>query len=159
MKGFIKDEIPSRWDEIKMTHDELLAKIDDSTDGLKHEHIFPLLIANTKALGAVVQLLQEFNNDWMLNSYQNSYLLIAIKEAPSTCCFTPSGFIILPGSIACVTLVTLIAPSTIRTSTTAAEIVFRSSQTATPRPISSDLGKNQPDFTAKLSSNFFRRVI
>lgn len=81
MKGFIKDEIPSRWDEIKMTHDELLAKIDDSTDGLKHEHIFPLLIANTKALGAVVQLLQEFNNDWMLNSYQNSYLLIAIKEA------------------------------------------------------------------------------
>ena len=64
-----------------MTHDELLAKIDDSTDGLKHEDIFPLLLANTKALGAVVQLLQEFNNDWMLDGYQNSYLLLAIKEA------------------------------------------------------------------------------
>ena len=64
-----------------MTHDELIAYIDDSTDGLKHEHLFEKLFANTKALGAVVQLLQEFNNDWMLNSYQNSYLLIAIKEA------------------------------------------------------------------------------
>lgn len=64
-----------------MTHDELIAYIDDSTDGLKHEHLFEKLLANTKALGAVVQLLQEFNNDWMLNSYQNSYLLIAIKEA------------------------------------------------------------------------------
>ena len=81
MKGFIKDEIPSRWDDNEMTYDELIAYIYDSTDGLKHEHLFEKLLANTKALGAVVQLLQEFNNDWMLNSYQNSYLLIAIKEA------------------------------------------------------------------------------
>ena len=39
-----------------MTHDELLAKIDDSTNGLKHEDIFSLLIANTKALRTVVEL-------------------------------------------------------------------------------------------------------
>jgi hypothetical protein len=39
-----------------MTHDELLAKINDSTDGLKHDDIFPLLIANTQALRAVVEL-------------------------------------------------------------------------------------------------------
>jgi hypothetical protein len=64
-----------------MTHDELLAYIDDSTDGLKHEHLFEKLLANTKALRAVVELLQEFNNDWMLDGYQNSYLLLAIKEA------------------------------------------------------------------------------
>lgn len=64
-----------------MTHDELLAYIDDSTDGLKHEHLFEKLLANTKALGAVVQLLKDFNSDWMLDGYQNSYLLLAIKEA------------------------------------------------------------------------------
>jgi hypothetical protein len=64
-----------------MTHDELIAYIDDSTDGLKHEHLFEKLLANTKALRAVVELLQEFNNDWMLDGYQNSYLLLAIKEA------------------------------------------------------------------------------
>jgi hypothetical protein len=63
-----------------MTHDELIAYIDDSTDGLKHEHLFEKLLANTKALRAVVELLQEFNNDWMLDGYQNSYLLLAIKE-------------------------------------------------------------------------------
>jgi hypothetical protein len=39
-----------------MTHDELLAKINDSTDGLKHDDIFPLLIANTQALRAVLEL-------------------------------------------------------------------------------------------------------
>jgi hypothetical protein len=39
-----------------MTHDELIAYIDDSTDGLKHEDIFPLLLANTHALRAVVEL-------------------------------------------------------------------------------------------------------
>lgn len=65
----------------EVTHDELIAYIDDSTDGLKHEHLFEKLLANTKALGAVVQLLQEFSNDWMLDGYQNSYLLLAIKEA------------------------------------------------------------------------------
>jgi hypothetical protein len=39
-----------------MTHDELIAYIDDSTDGLKHEHLFEKLLANTKALRAVVEL-------------------------------------------------------------------------------------------------------
>lgn len=39
-----------------MTHDELIAYINDSTDGLKHEHLFEKLLANTKALGAVVEL-------------------------------------------------------------------------------------------------------
>jgi hypothetical protein len=39
-----------------MTHDELITYIDDSTDGLKHEHLFEKLLANTKALRAVVEL-------------------------------------------------------------------------------------------------------
>ena len=39
-----------------MTHDELIAYIDDSTDGLKHEHLFEKLLANTNALRAVVEL-------------------------------------------------------------------------------------------------------
>ena len=39
-----------------MTQDELLEEIDDSTDGLKHEHLFEKLLANTKALRAVVEL-------------------------------------------------------------------------------------------------------
>lgn len=39
-----------------MTHDELIAYIDDSTDGLKHEHLFEKLLANTKALRTVVEL-------------------------------------------------------------------------------------------------------
>ena len=39
-----------------MTHDELIKYIDDSTDGLKHEHLFEKLLANTKALRAVVEL-------------------------------------------------------------------------------------------------------
>jgi hypothetical protein len=39
-----------------MTHDELIAYIDDSTDGLKHEHLFEKLLANTQALRAVVEL-------------------------------------------------------------------------------------------------------
>ena len=39
-----------------MTHDELLAKIYDSTNGLKYEDIFILLIENTNALSAVVEL-------------------------------------------------------------------------------------------------------
>ena len=45
-----------------MTHDELLAYIDDSTNGLKHEHLFEKLIANTKALRAVVEYIKP--NDW-----------------------------------------------------------------------------------------------
>jgi hypothetical protein len=32
MKGFIKDEIPSRWDENRMTHDELLIEINRRLD-------------------------------------------------------------------------------------------------------------------------------
>jgi len=39
-----------------MTHDELIAYIDDSTDGLKHKHLFEKLLVNTKALRAVVEL-------------------------------------------------------------------------------------------------------
>jgi hypothetical protein len=46
-----------------MTHDELIAYIDDSTDGLKHEDIFPLLLANTQALRAVVELHKPWNTD------------------------------------------------------------------------------------------------
>jgi hypothetical protein len=45
-----------------MTHDELLAYIDDSTNGLKHEHLFEKLITNTKALRAVVEYIKP--NDW-----------------------------------------------------------------------------------------------
>jgi hypothetical protein len=41
-----------------MTHDELLAKIYDSTNGLKHKDIFILLIENTNALRAAVELHQ-----------------------------------------------------------------------------------------------------
>lgn len=44
-----------------MTHDELIAYIDDSTDGLKHEHLFEKLLANTKALRAVVELHSPFD--------------------------------------------------------------------------------------------------
>jgi hypothetical protein len=39
-----------------MTHDELIAYIDDSTNGLKHEHLFEKLLANTKALRTVAEL-------------------------------------------------------------------------------------------------------
>jgi|LauGreDrversion4_2_1035121.scaffolds.fasta_scaffold1200654_2 hypothetical protein len=45
-----------------MTHDELIAYIDDSTNGLKHEHLFEKLLANTKALRAVVEYIKP--NDW-----------------------------------------------------------------------------------------------
>jgi len=41
-----------------MTHDKLIEYIDDSTDGLKHEHLFEKLLANTKALRAVVEFHQ-----------------------------------------------------------------------------------------------------
>jgi hypothetical protein len=46
-----------------MTHDELIAYIDDSTNGLKHEDIFSLLLANTKALRAVVELHKNYRLD------------------------------------------------------------------------------------------------
>ena len=39
-----------------MTHDELIVYIDDSTNGLKHEHLFEKLLTNTKALRAAVEL-------------------------------------------------------------------------------------------------------
>jgi hypothetical protein len=45
-----------------MTHDELIAYIDDSTNGLKHEHLFEKLLVNTKALRAVVEYIKP--NDW-----------------------------------------------------------------------------------------------
>jgi hypothetical protein len=44
-----------------MTHDELLAYIDDSTNGLKHEHLFEKLLTNTKALRAVVELCRDYS--------------------------------------------------------------------------------------------------
>jgi hypothetical protein len=47
-----------------VTHDELIAYIDDSTDGLKHEDIFPLLLANTKALRAVVELHKPYSGSY-----------------------------------------------------------------------------------------------
>ena len=55
-----------------MTHDKLIKCIDDSTDGLKHEHLFEKLLANTKALRAVVELhkAQEItlpNGEWGSN--------------------------------------------------------------------------------------------
>jgi uncharacterized protein YjbK len=49
MKGFIKDEIPSRWDGNQMTHDELLQKIDYYFD-TDNFHI------HKNALRAVVEL-------------------------------------------------------------------------------------------------------
>jgi hypothetical protein len=45
-----------------MTHDELLALIDDSTNGLKHEDLFEKLLTNTKALRAVVEYIKP--SDW-----------------------------------------------------------------------------------------------
>ena len=39
-----------------MTHDELIAYIDDSTNGLKYKDLFEKLLANTQALRAVVEL-------------------------------------------------------------------------------------------------------
>ena len=45
-----------------MTYDELIAYIDDSTNGLKHEHLFEKLLANTNALRAVVEYIKP--NDW-----------------------------------------------------------------------------------------------
>ena len=55
-----------------MTHDKLIKYIDDSIDGLKHEHLFEKLLANTKALRAVVELhkAQEItlpNGEWGSN--------------------------------------------------------------------------------------------
>ena len=46
-----------------MKHDELIAYIDDSTNGLKHEHLFEKLLANTKALRAVAEL---HKPEWVL---------------------------------------------------------------------------------------------
>jgi hypothetical protein len=46
-----------------MTHDELLALIDDSTNGLKHDDLFEKLLTNTKALRAVVELHKPFEID------------------------------------------------------------------------------------------------
>ena len=46
-----------------MTHDELIYYIDDSTNGLKHEHLFEKLLANTKALRAVVELHKPYQHE------------------------------------------------------------------------------------------------
>ena len=66
MKGFIKDEIPSRWDENKMTHDELLAKIKQEEDFLKTQCFDGNLIGTftvTEALRAVVELHKNYRLD------------------------------------------------------------------------------------------------
>jgi hypothetical protein len=51
-----------------VNHDELIAYVDDSTDGLKHEHLFEKLLANTSALRAVVELHKpdesDFPDEW-----------------------------------------------------------------------------------------------
>lgn len=52
-----------------MTHDELIAYIDDSTDGLKHEHLFAKLLANTKALRAVVELHKPVQGESDIQTY------------------------------------------------------------------------------------------
>jgi hypothetical protein len=52
---------------VGMTHDELITYIDDSTDGLKHEHLFEKLLANTQALRAVVELHKPVEIDRELN--------------------------------------------------------------------------------------------
>jgi hypothetical protein len=54
MKGFIKDEIPSRWDGNQMTHDELLQKIDYYFD-TDNFHI------HKNALRAVVELCRDYS--------------------------------------------------------------------------------------------------
>ena len=55
MKGFIKDEIPSRWDENQMTHDELLAICDN--------YSFKDSAEPVKALRAVVELHKNYRLD------------------------------------------------------------------------------------------------
>ena len=82
MKGFIKDEIPSRWDENKMTHDELLAKIeeyDNSCNTAGSDKAVPKssgwdcyeLHSMAKALRAVVELHKpsEFKKDARLDEF------------------------------------------------------------------------------------------
>jgi hypothetical protein len=58
MKGFIKDEIPSRWDENRMTHDELLIEINRRLD-VSYYNGDP---QSMQALRAVVELHKPFGN-------------------------------------------------------------------------------------------------
>ena len=68
MKGFIKDEIPSRWDGNQMTHDELLGRIDeihnDGADpGMPVTKAFRSIVAYGSALRAVVQMHKNYRLD------------------------------------------------------------------------------------------------
>jgi hypothetical protein len=53
-----------------MTHDEFIDYINNSTDGLKHKDIFPLLLANTQALRAVVELHKPYLYDGRMGKYE-----------------------------------------------------------------------------------------
>lgn len=63
-----------------MTHDELIAYIDDSTDGLKHEHLFEKLLANTAALRAVVELVKPSEHDSTDAIYWKQEILNTIEK-------------------------------------------------------------------------------
>jgi hypothetical protein len=63
-----------------MTNDELLARIDDSTDGLKHEDIFLLLINNTNALRKIAELCYEALSDIETGGLAETILEIIKKE-------------------------------------------------------------------------------
>ena len=65
MKGFIKDEIPSRWDKVEMTHDELLAKIDE-TETVGWWSPIRFKRPTTSALRAVVELHKPIEEDGKL---------------------------------------------------------------------------------------------
>ena len=58
MKGFIKDEIPSRWDKNQMTHDELLAKMSKPAHNLNANDARNVYLL---ALRAVVELHSPFD--------------------------------------------------------------------------------------------------
>ena len=54
-----------------MTNDELMALIDDSTNGLKHEHLFEKLLTNTRVLRAVVELHKPVISQQVKDTYPN----------------------------------------------------------------------------------------
>ena len=61
-----------------MTHEELLAKIDNDIEITNADYG---LVIGLYALRAVVELLKEFSEDKMLEHYKNSYILLAFQEA------------------------------------------------------------------------------
>ena len=77
MKGFIKDEIPSRWDEAEVTHDELLAKFTDYEahfDQVRDEEkVFAML-------RAVVELTKPSEYDSSDSIYWKKAIIEAIEK-------------------------------------------------------------------------------